>query len=89
MIRRLRLGGALEALRLRSWAPRAGITPAGYDPGRERRAELRARALLRSCVEEPDWAMYRDLGFLRVRGSPQDCDQCIAKCEAHVPAFRR
>jgi hypothetical protein len=66
---RLRLSGALEALRLRSWAPRAGITPTGYDPGRERRAELRARALLRSCVEEPDWAMYRDLGFLRVRGA--------------------
>jgi hypothetical protein len=43
-------------------------TPAGYDPGRERRAELRARALLRSCIDERDWAMYRDLGFLRVWG---------------------
>ncbi len=41
----------------------------GYDPGRERRAEQRARALLRSCVEEQDWAMYRDLGFLRVWGA--------------------
>ena len=40
----------------------------GYDPGRERRAELRARSLLRSCVDEHDWAMYRDLGFLRVWG---------------------
>jgi hypothetical protein len=40
----------------------------GYDPGRERRAEQRARALLRSCVDEADWAMYRDLGFLRVWG---------------------
>ncbi len=40
----------------------------GYDPGRERRAESRARELLRSCVEEEDWQMYRDLGFLRVRG---------------------
>ncbi|HEY7933706.1 MAG TPA: hypothetical protein VID48_07770 [Solirubrobacteraceae bacterium] len=39
-----------------------------YDPGRERRAELRARALLRSCVGAEDWAMYRDLGFLRVWG---------------------
>ena len=38
------------------------------DPGRERRAELRARALLRSCVNEGEWAMYRDLGFLRVWG---------------------
>jgi len=51
------------------WAAhsRAGA-PSGYDPGRERRAEQRARALLRSCVDERDWAMYRDLGFLRVWG---------------------
>jgi hypothetical protein len=40
----------------------------GYDPGRERRAEQRARELLRSCVEEREWAMYRDLGFIRVWG---------------------
>jgi hypothetical protein len=40
-----------------------------YDPGRERRAEQRARALLESCVNEEEWAMYRDLGFLRVWGS--------------------
>jgi hypothetical protein len=40
----------------------------GYDPGRERRAELRAGVLLRSCVNEEEWAMYRDLGFLRVWG---------------------
>jgi hypothetical protein len=40
----------------------------GYDPGRERRAEQRARELLRSCVDDEDWAMYRDLGFLRVWG---------------------
>ena len=39
-----------------------------YDPGRERRAEQRARELLRSCVNEEEWAMYRDLGFLRVWG---------------------
>jgi hypothetical protein len=39
-----------------------------YDPGRERRAEQRARALLRSCVNEEEWAMYRDLGFIRVWG---------------------
>jgi hypothetical protein len=49
-------------------AYRRGCPPAGYDPGRERRAEHRARELLRSCVEEHDWAMYRDLGFLRVWG---------------------
>jgi hypothetical protein len=39
-----------------------------YDPGRERRAEHRARELLRSCVNEEEWAMYRDLGFIRVAG---------------------
>jgi hypothetical protein len=38
------------------------------DPGRERRAEQRARELLRSCVNEEEWAMYRDLGFIRVWG---------------------
>jgi hypothetical protein len=54
----------LQRLRARSRA--AGVV--GYDPGRERRAEQRARELLRSCVDERDWAMYRDLGFLRVWG---------------------
>jgi hypothetical protein len=39
-----------------------------YDPGRELRAEQRARELLRSCVNEEEWAMYRDLGFVRVMG---------------------
>jgi hypothetical protein len=39
-----------------------------YDPGRERRAEQRARELLRSCVNEEEWSMYRDLGFIRVIG---------------------
>lgn len=39
-----------------------------YDPGREHRAEQRARELLRSCVNEREWAMYRDLGLLRVFG---------------------
>ncbi|HEX2415904.1 MAG TPA: hypothetical protein VHJ37_11895 [Thermoleophilaceae bacterium] len=39
-----------------------------YDPGRERRAEQRARELLRSCVNEEEWTMYRDLGFIRVGG---------------------
>jgi hypothetical protein len=48
---------------------RSAASPTGYDPGRERRAELRARALLRSCIDERDWAMYRDLGFLRVWGT--------------------
>ncbi|HVE69142.1 MAG TPA: hypothetical protein VNB64_11220 [Solirubrobacteraceae bacterium] len=48
----------------RARAPRV----AGYDPGRELRAEQRARELLRSCVNEEEWAMYRDLGFIRVWG---------------------
>src|SRR5690242_351132 len=43
-----------------------------YDPGRERRAEQRARALLRSCVNEEEWSMYRDLGFLRMWGTLAD-----------------
>jgi hypothetical protein len=43
-----------------------------YDPGRERRAEQRARALLRSCVNEEEWSMYRDLGFIRVWGSQKE-----------------
>ncbi len=40
-----------------------------YDPGRELRAEQRARTLLRSCVNEQEWAMYRELGFLCVQGT--------------------
>ena len=59
---------AFEGLRSRWQERRRAITEMGYDPGRERRAELRARALLHSCVEPEDWAMYRDLGFLRVWG---------------------
>ena len=40
-----------------------------FDPGRERRAEQRARELLRSCVNAEEWDMYRDLGFIRVWGA--------------------
>ncbi len=50
---------------------RRAIGPDGipaYDPGRERRAEQRARELLQSCVNDEEWEMYRDLGFLRVWG---------------------
>lgn len=39
-----------------------------FDPGVERRAERKARALLRSIVDAEDWEMYRDLGFVRVVG---------------------
>jgi hypothetical protein len=69
---RPRLRQAVEHRRQRSAARRRGVTETGYDPGRERRAEQRARALLRTCIEEEDWAMYRDLGFLRVWGGVGD-----------------
>jgi hypothetical protein len=57
----------LDARRVRREARRRGVA-APYDPGRERRAEQRARELLKSCVNEEEWAMYRDLGFIRVWG---------------------
>jgi hypothetical protein len=49
-------------------ADTAGFDLSLYDPGRERRAEQRARELLRSCVNDEEWGMYRDLGFIRVAG---------------------
>src|SRR6201987_3926595 len=55
------------------WRARRHRAPTwSYDPGRERRAEQRARALLRSCVNDEEWSMYRDLGFLRVWGTLAD-----------------
>jgi hypothetical protein len=62
-----RVAGNLR--RRRSWTRRP-LEPGLplYDPGRERRAEQRARELLRSCVNDEEWAMYRDLGFVRVFG---------------------
>ena len=42
------------------------------DPGRQRRAEQRARELLRSCINDEEWDMYRDLGFIRVHGTVKD-----------------
>jgi hypothetical protein len=63
------VGWPLVAERIARWrARRARIDVDGYDPGRERRAEQRARTLLRSCVNAEEWAMYRDLGFIRVWG---------------------
>ncbi len=53
-------------------ARRKLVPPLDYDPGRERRAEGRARQLLRSCVNDEEWAMYRDLGFIRVWGTQTD-----------------
>src|SRR3954453_1593718 len=53
-------------------AHRTDMSRPPYDPGRERRAEQRARALLRSCVNAEEWEMYRDLGFIRVWGGQAD-----------------
>jgi hypothetical protein len=72
-----------------------------HDPGRERRAEQRARELLRSCVNAEEWAMYRDLGFIRVIGKlrpvdPQNGEPAYAylvyphkPIVAYVPKTRR
>jgi hypothetical protein len=58
----------LAAWSERRSARKRGPAQVAYDPGRELRAEHRARELLRSCIEPEDWAMYRDLGFVRVWG---------------------
>jgi hypothetical protein len=65
---RPRLIGAFSRLRDHRRRLRSLSADVDFDPGRERRAEQRARELLRSCIAEEDWAMYRDLGFLRVWG---------------------
>ena len=72
---RPRLIAALERRRLRSAERERTANELAYDPGRELRAEQRARALLQSCVNGDDWAMYRDLGFLRVWGNVRDGGQ--------------
>jgi hypothetical protein len=61
--------GLAARLRRRSSHRRAEPTPPPYDPGRERRAEARARELMRSVVSEEEYAMYADLGFIAVGGS--------------------
>jgi hypothetical protein len=65
----LREAAALRArMAARRRASEGPLDLALYDPGRERRAEQRARELLRSCVNREEWELYRDLGFLRVEG---------------------
>jgi hypothetical protein len=56
--------------RVRRWmAVRvAEPAPPPYDPGRERRAESRARELMRSVVSAEEYAMYSELGFIAVGG---------------------
>jgi hypothetical protein len=46
--------------------------PPAYDPGRERRAEVRARELLGSVVSPEEYAMYAELGFIAVAGGNGD-----------------
>jgi hypothetical protein len=77
----LTLAAYLAAREVRSHARRRGRPSLGrrrpvpgrrraiVDPGAERRAERRARALLKSVVNREEWEMYRDLGFIRVTGS--------------------
>jgi hypothetical protein len=62
--------GANELRRLAGRLRRAPRWPQAQrlDPGTERRAERRARALLKSIVNKDEWEMYRDLGFIRVVG---------------------
>jgi hypothetical protein len=61
--------GELRAVRRRRRLARPARRPQErVDPGVERRAELKARALLRSIVNPEEWQMYEDLGFIRVIG---------------------
>lgn len=62
----------LEGVWDRHRARRQRAPAVAYDPGRERRAEQRARSLLQSCVNDEEWSMYRDLGFIRVWGTQAD-----------------
>jgi hypothetical protein len=80
---RPRLAREYARLREHRAARRRALPQSGYDPGRERRAEQVARTLLRSCVEEEHWAMYRDLGFLRVWGSPH----AASRDDGHAYAY--
>lgn len=54
---------------LRRRRARGRPRPPAYDPGRERRAEIKARGLLRSVVGEDAFAMYTELGFIAVMGA--------------------
>ena len=81
---------AVERLRTERAARRAATGPFHelelYDPGRERRAEQRARELLRSCVNDEEWAMYRDLGFIRVGGkhARREADRGVGAAPAYA-----
>jgi hypothetical protein len=61
-------GGAVKRRVARRRSAQRPSPAARIDPGVERRAERRARQLLRSIVNREEWEMYRDLGFLRAIG---------------------
>jgi hypothetical protein len=63
---------ALRGLVARRPARRRVRGEPAYDPGRERRAERKARELLRAAVGTDDFEMYESLGFLRVAGRGRD-----------------
>jgi hypothetical protein len=74
----------LERRRANREARRHGAAPP-YDPGRERRAEQRARELLKSCVNDEEWGMYADLGFIRVWGGQSGLPADAARDLRGVP----
>ena len=52
----------------RRWRRRPAENIPRYDPGRELRAERRARELMRSIVSDAEYEMYEELGFIAVEG---------------------
>jgi hypothetical protein len=78
------VAGRRQALSRRRRVPRPA--PVSYDPGRERRAEQRARQLLRSCVNDEEWTMYRDLGFIRVAGKHRPSGRRAGDASSGAPS---
>jgi hypothetical protein len=66
------LSGEVRSVMRRRSGSRVARQHTAVDPGAERRAERRARALLKSIVNREEWEMYRDLGFIRVLGRDGD-----------------
>ena len=62
------VGPRLAELWANHRARRRRVPDFSLDPGRDRRAEQTARELLQSCVNDEEWAMYRELGLIRVWG---------------------
>jgi hypothetical protein len=58
----------VSALRRSPRRPARRASVPAWDPGRELRAERKARELLRSVVSAEDFEAYEELGFLSVEG---------------------